>query len=81
MEQALMRILGVKPAFMRPPYGDYNDQVRAAAAMYGHTVALWDFFPGDATGTPPAQCKEEYSKLAALHPSTVLALNHETYGE
>lgn len=29
--EAFSRILGVKPAFMRPPFGDYNDNVREVA--------------------------------------------------
>lgn len=31
VEQALERILGVAPAFMRPPYGNYNNLVRQVA--------------------------------------------------
>ena len=31
IEQALERIVGKAPAFMRPPYGDYNNLVREVA--------------------------------------------------
>jgi peptidoglycan/xylan/chitin deacetylase (PgdA/CDA1 family) len=80
VEQALMRIVGVNPAFMRPPYGSYNDQVRAASAIRGQSLAIWDFDSGDSLGATPAQSNQAYSDLAGRHPSTVLALNHETLG-
>ena len=32
---ALQRIIGVQPAWMRPPYGSINDQVVAAANVRG----------------------------------------------
>ena len=41
--EALEKILGVSPAFMRPPYGEYDDQVRAVAGNRNQTLVLWDF--------------------------------------
>ena len=41
-------------------------------------MALWDFDSGDADGTPADQSKNMYSDTANQHPSTLLALNHET---
>lgn len=32
VELALERIVGLAPAFMRPPYGNYNDLVRQVSA-------------------------------------------------
>ena len=94
---ALQRIIGVQPAWMRPPYGSLNDQVVAAANARGQNgasclyvlillsltklhlpVALWDFDSGDADGTPADQSKNMYSDTSNQHPSTLLALNHET---
>ncbi|KAJ8453657.1 hypothetical protein ONZ45_g19623 [Pleurotus djamor] len=43
VDQALQRIVGVKPAFVRPPFGEYNDNVQRVAATRGQTIALWDF--------------------------------------
>jgi peptidoglycan/xylan/chitin deacetylase (PgdA/CDA1 family) len=79
VEQALQRIVGVKPAFMRPPYGSYNNAVRQVAAIRGQKLALWDFDSGDSTGSTPAQSKQKYTNVANAHPSTLLALNHEVY--
>ncbi|KAF8756197.1 Carbohydrate esterase family 4 protein [Rhizoctonia solani] len=79
VEQALQRIVGVTPAFMRPPYGNYNDNVRNAAGVRGQKIAIWDFDSGDSVGATPAQSKADYDGIISQHPSTILALNHETY--
>jgi len=79
VEEALERIIGVKPAFMRPPYGNYNDVVRQVAAARGQSLVTWDFDSGDSTGSTAAQSNAAYDKLADSHPSTILALNHEVY--
>lgn len=78
VEQALLRITGTYPAFMRPPYGNYNDLVRRASAIRGQSLVLWDFDSQDATGASAAQSKALYQNLVNAHPSTILALNHET---
>jgi peptidoglycan/xylan/chitin deacetylase (PgdA/CDA1 family) len=79
MEQALMRIVGVKPAFIRPPYGKYNNLVRQVAAVRGQKLVTWDFDCGDSVGVSPSQSKQRYTNIANAHPSTLLALNHEVY--
>ncbi|KAG7089302.1 hypothetical protein E1B28_011000 [Marasmius oreades] len=80
VEQALQRIAGVTPAFMRPPYGNYNDLVRQVAAARGQSVTLWDFdsHDGDDNAPPDWQLRSEYGHLLwDLRPNNVLALNHE----
>ena len=42
VEQALARIAGVYPAFVRPPFGSFNDLVVEVAGARGQTVAIWD---------------------------------------
>ena len=81
VEQALERILGVTPAFTRPPFGSYNDLVRKVAQSRGQKLVTWDFDSGDSTGSTPAQSNAAYDSIAKQHPSNILALNHETYGE
>ncbi|KAJ2913639.1 hypothetical protein MD484_g6782, partial [Candolleomyces efflorescens] len=78
VEQALSRITGAYPAWVRPPYGNYNNLVRQAAAVRGLTIANWDFDSGDSTGASAQQSKNSYNAIANQHPSTILALNHET---
>ena len=76
-----MRIVGVNPAFMRPPYGAYNDLVLSEAASLGQSAVNWDFDSGDSSGWTAEQSKQAYTDLANRHPPTVLTLNHETSGE
>ncbi|KAF9552564.1 carbohydrate esterase family 4 protein [Agrocybe pediades] len=78
VEQALTKIAGVVPAFMRPPYGNYNNLVRQASAVRGQVLAIWDFDSGDSTGSTVAQSETAYDKLIASKPKNILALNHET---
>ncbi|KAF9260067.1 glycoside hydrolase/deacetylase [Marasmius fiardii PR-910] len=80
VEQALQRIAGVTPAFMRPPFGNYNDLVRQVAAARGQSVVIWDFDSHDGDDNPPPdwQLRSEYGHLLwDLRPNNVLALNHE----
>lgn len=79
VEQALQRIVGVVPAFMRPPYGNYNDLVLEAAYIRGQKVVIWDFDSGDSVGASVQDSESTYDSTISEHPSTILALNHETY--
>ncbi|KAJ7036816.1 hypothetical protein C8F04DRAFT_1394063 [Mycena alexandri] len=47
VDDALRDILGVTPAYLRPPYGNYNDDVRAVAANHSKSLVIWDFDSGD----------------------------------
>ncbi|KAG9060711.1 Carbohydrate esterase 4 protein [Linnemannia hyalina] len=50
VEQAIKRITGATPAFMRPPYGAYNNLVLEVAGALENKVVYWDFDSGDSTG-------------------------------
>ncbi|PBK68143.1 carbohydrate esterase family 4 protein [Armillaria solidipes] len=78
---ALEKILGVKVAFMRPPYGSYNSGVLQVAAAHNQSVIIWDFDSGDSVGETAANSEKDYDTLVAKHPSTILTLNHETVGD
>ncbi|KAJ7660278.1 carbohydrate esterase family 4 protein [Mycena polygramma] len=76
---AFQKILGVKPAFLRPPYGNCNDTVLAALGQRGMNAATWDFDSGDSTGSSAADSKKAYDQRLASNPTgNILALNHET---
>ncbi|CAE6512100.1 unnamed protein product [Rhizoctonia solani] len=75
---AIKKITGRTPAFMRPPYGDYNDEVVEKAANNGQTVVIWDFDSKDSIGATVAQSKSYYDKTLSEHPGSILTLNHET---
>ncbi|KAJ2912557.1 hypothetical protein MD484_g7854, partial [Candolleomyces efflorescens] len=78
INDALNKILGITPAFIRPPYGNYNDLALRAAAYRGQTVVTWDFDSQDSAGVSPDASKNLYSQLVEKHPDTILTLNHET---
>ncbi|KAG8768565.1 Carbohydrate esterase 4 protein [Ceratobasidium sp. 428] len=76
---ALSNILGVVPAFVRPPYGEYNSAVLSVANSLGQNVVTWDFDSGDSAGKAASASAEAYQELVDSHPSNILTLNHETY--
>ncbi|KAJ7635001.1 hypothetical protein FB45DRAFT_478962 [Roridomyces roridus] len=78
MEEAFSRILGIKPAFMRPPFGDYNSNVQSIAAARGQSLALWDWDTGDADGNTTAQSEALYQDVINAKVKTALILEHET---
>jgi len=43
LTEAVQRITGAYVAFMRPPYGSYNQMVLDASGIRGQSVAIWDF--------------------------------------
>jgi peptidoglycan/xylan/chitin deacetylase (PgdA/CDA1 family) len=79
IEQALERIVGKTPAFMRPPYGEYNDLVRQVVKQRGQSVAMWDFDSQDSLGATVSQSEKHYRDAVAKNPPNMLALNHEPY--
>lgn len=42
IEDALQSIIGVKPAYLRPPYYAYNDQVLSILASLGYSIVTSD---------------------------------------
>ncbi|KAF9037615.1 carbohydrate esterase family 4 protein [Panaeolus papilionaceus] len=78
VEEALVKITGALPAFMRPPYGEHNQLVRDASGIRGQTIVNWDFDSGDSAGLTAQQSIQRYKDVAQLKPNTVLALNHDT---
>ncbi|KAJ7472652.1 chitin deacetylase [Mycena latifolia] len=62
--KALSRIIGVKPGFMRPPYGNYNDLVRQASYIRNQSLVLWDFdFSEPSSSKKPLLLPYAISKL------------------
>ncbi|KAG8912872.1 Carbohydrate esterase 4 protein [Tulasnella sp. 417] len=78
-DEALTKILGVKPAFVRPPYGAYNEASTEVAAANGQSIVIWDFDSGDSAGASVEQMETTYQNTINEGPSSILTLNHETY--
>ncbi|CAA7269500.1 unnamed protein product [Cyclocybe aegerita] len=79
IEEALMKITGAYPAFVRPPFGEFNDNIREVAGARGQTIVNWDFDSGDTWGISTAESNQRYTDLANSRPSTVLTLNHDVH--
>ena len=55
LDTALVKMLGVKPAFVRPPFGKYVPASRDVAASNGQSIVIWDFDSGDSQGVSATQ--------------------------
>ncbi|KAJ7574059.1 carbohydrate esterase family 4 protein [Mycena floridula] len=78
VNRALKQIVGVVPAFFRPPYGEYNNDTLVVAASRNMSVVIWDFDAGDAAGNTWQQSQALYKQtVTQTKPRTLLPLNHE----
>ncbi|KAJ7249751.1 carbohydrate esterase family 4 protein [Mycena haematopus] len=78
MEEAFSRIIGVIPAFLRPPSGYYTNNVKSIAFSRGQSLALWDRDTGDADGNTTAQSEAVYNAVVNSKAKNALILEHET---
>jgi len=80
IDTALIKILGVKPAFIRPPYGEYNTQFETVAGNNNQKIVTWNFDSGDSVGTSVTDSEKLYDQKLGANPkpNNLLALNHET---
>ena len=53
LEEALWKILGIKPVLYRPGYGNLNDRTLKFLNKRGYTVVLWGLDTGDSAGSTP----------------------------
>ncbi|KAH6913603.1 chitin deacetylase [Coprinopsis sp. MPI-PUGE-AT-0042] len=77
IEEAILKITGAFPAFTRPPFGEYDNDVLQVARFHGQTIVNWDFDSRDTSGASAAQSIQNYRALVANHPPSALTLNHE----
>jgi len=75
--EAIVSILGVKPRYFRPPYGDINNAVAAEIKAQGQIPVTWNFDSGDSVGATVAQSEASYTKWIKTGKG-LIALNHET---
>ncbi|KAG8741197.1 Carbohydrate esterase 4 protein [Ceratobasidium sp. 414] len=76
---AIKKITGAVPAFVRPPFGEYNSNVQTIAGNYGQSLVTWDFDAQDWNGATVAQTEASYKTRFDSNPTGILALNHEVY--
>nr|ODN92440.1 deacetylase [Cryptococcus depauperatus CBS 7841] len=79
LEEAFIRILGLKPLYFRPPYGSINDNVLNVLRARGYKkVILWSDDTGDSLGQPPSYSEELLETVAGDYPNPHLVLAHST---
>jgi peptidoglycan/xylan/chitin deacetylase (PgdA/CDA1 family) len=87
-DHALKQVLGVRPIYMRPPFGSYNDQNLIALGSWGYKV-IWkniDNYDTQHAGAPDAMQRNQayYDEgWAGSNPSTnsFISLQHDTIRE
>ncbi|CAG8632814.1 15848_t:CDS:2 [Cetraspora pellucida] len=40
--EIIKNVTGVRPIYMRPPFGDYDDRIRDICAQLGYKIVIWD---------------------------------------
>ncbi|CAH7685727.1 hypothetical protein PPACK8108_LOCUS20299 [Phakopsora pachyrhizi] len=77
VEDAMIKILGVKPLYFRPPYGEYNDLLLQVLGERGYKgLILWTNDSGDSMAVPPSP--QEIIELYKTFKVQSNILNHET---
>jgi peptidoglycan/xylan/chitin deacetylase (PgdA/CDA1 family) len=46
-EKAIEKVIGVKPTYLRPPYGEADQRVKALLNEMGYKILLWNVDPTD----------------------------------
>jgi len=75
LEVAFWKILGIKPALFRPPYGSFNARNINYLNSRGYTVVYWDVDTKDSLGTSPSASMDIVLSETTSHS---LILAHET---
>ncbi|MCX5213921.1 polysaccharide deacetylase family protein [Kitasatospora sp. NBC_00240] len=71
-QRTVARLTGTRPALFRPPYGETNPMVRAAATAAGLTEVLWTVDTRDWAGADPAAIA---GAVAAARPGDIVLLH------
>ncbi|KAK8864144.1 hypothetical protein IAR55_001390 [Kwoniella newhampshirensis] len=77
VEDAFIKILGLKPLYFRPPYGSYNDLVLQVLAQRGYKkLFLWSEDTGDANGESAGYSQNVLDGVVGDFPKPHLVLEH-----
>ena len=78
VEQALVNMIGKKPAYMRPPYLKTGGQVLPTMKKLGYRVITDDVDSGDWNNQTPAQSQSKFQQAGASGNGHI-PLMHEVY--
>ncbi|CEL52558.1 Bifunctional xylanase/deacetylase OS=Cellulomonas fimi GN=xynD PE=1 SV=1 [Rhizoctonia solani AG-1 IB] len=76
---AIKKITGAAPAFVRPPFGEHNANVQNVAESLGQSLVTWDLDSQDWNGASVSQIESTYKTRIDSNPNGILTLNHEVY--
>ncbi|TYJ53883.1 hypothetical protein B9479_005505 [Cryptococcus floricola] len=77
IETAFVRILGVKPLYFRPPYGNLNDKAKKVLGERGYKkIFMWSDDTEDANGASSGSSKKVLDGIAKDYPNPHLVLSH-----
>ncbi|GMK57724.1 hypothetical protein CspeluHIS016_0405580 [Cutaneotrichosporon spelunceum] len=82
VEDAMIKILGVRPIYFRPPYGSYNDQVIQVLKDRGYSkLFMWtdDIEDGNRNGEDVPFAKSVIDRVARDYPKPHMILSHSPY--
>ncbi|KAJ3574862.1 hypothetical protein NP233_g1482 [Leucocoprinus birnbaumii] len=77
--QAIKQITGADVAFMRPPYGEYNDNVLRVAGDLRETVVTWNLDSGDGLGHSLDQQVNEFKQAVKEKRKGIISLQHDVH--
>ncbi|TFK43956.1 hypothetical protein BDQ12DRAFT_731910 [Crucibulum laeve] len=75
LETAFKKILGVKPKWMRPPYGATNAATLSTLKGLGYKAVTWNLDSGDWNGNSLAQSQALFNKLGS--DPKIIPLEHD----
>lgn len=79
VEDAFVKILGLKPIYFRPPYGNYNDLVLQVLGQRGYKkMFLWSDDTEDADGATVQYSENVYDGVISSYPQPHIVLDHST---
>jgi peptidoglycan/xylan/chitin deacetylase (PgdA/CDA1 family) len=78
VEDALVNMIGIKPAYMRPPYLDTSGQVLPIMKELNYKVITNDVDSGDWNNQSPQQSQQVFQRAGASGNGHI-PLMHETY--
>ncbi|KAF9344914.1 Carbohydrate esterase 4 protein [Mortierella sp. AD094] len=83
LDVAFKHILGVRPVYMRPPFGNRNDLVVRTLTEAGYKVVIWDVDSGDSQGKTPSESlaiyKQTLSPVGENKKPGHIILQHDVY--
>ncbi|KIO23166.1 carbohydrate esterase family 4 protein [Tulasnella calospora MUT 4182] len=75
LETAFKKILGIKPRWIRPPYGETNSQVLSTLGSLGYKAVSWNLDSQDWNGYSVAQSQAVFNALGS--DPKIIPLEHD----